>query len=75
MKCLSCCFYASLKKQCVTNEGQLVAITSSKGLFFKSNVQVVNFLQLGNSSWGAFNNYVDKMRGEVGQKMSVFVHA
>ena len=24
---------------------------------------------------GAFNNYVDKMRGEGGQKMSVFVHA
>ena len=25
--------------------------------------------------WGAFNNYVDKMRGGGGQKMSVFVHA
>ena len=25
--------------------------------------------------YGAFNNYVDKMRGGVGQKMSVFVHA
>ena len=24
---------------------------------------------------GAFNNYVDKMRGGGGQKMSVFVHA
>ena len=24
---------------------------------------------------GPFNNYVDKMRGEGGQKMSVFVHA
>ena len=24
---------------------------------------------------GAFNNYVDKMRGGRGQKMSVFVHA
>ena len=24
---------------------------------------------------GAINNYVDKMRGEGGQKMSVFVHA
>ena len=24
---------------------------------------------------GAFNNYVDKMRGGEGQKMSVFVHA
>ena len=24
---------------------------------------------------GAFNNYVDKMRGEERQKMSVFVHA
>ena len=24
---------------------------------------------------GAFNNYVDKMRGEGGQKMSIFVHA
>ena len=26
-------------------------------------------------SWGSFNNYVDKMRGGGGQKMSVFVHA
>ena len=26
-------------------------------------------------SKGAFNNYVDKMRGGGGQKMSVFVHA
>jgi hypothetical protein len=25
--------------------------------------------------WEAFNNYVDKIRGEGGQKMSVFVHA
>ena len=24
---------------------------------------------------GAFNNYVDKMRGGGGQKMSIFVHA
>ena len=24
---------------------------------------------------GSFNNYVDKMRGGGGQKMSVFVHA
>ena len=24
---------------------------------------------------GPFNNYVDKMRGRGGQKMSVFVHA
>ena len=24
---------------------------------------------------GAFNNYMDKMRGGGGQKMSVFVHA
>ena len=24
---------------------------------------------------GAFNNYLDKMRGGGGQKMSVFVHA
>ena len=24
---------------------------------------------------GAFNNYMDKMRGEGGQKMSVFVYA
>ena len=26
-------------------------------------------------SLGSFNNYVDKMRGGGGQKMSVFVHA
>ena len=26
-------------------------------------------------SKGAFNNYVDKMKGGGGQKMSVFVHA
>ena len=26
-------------------------------------------------SWGAFNNYVDKMRGRGRQKMSVFVYA
>ena len=26
-------------------------------------------------SKGSFNNYVDKMRGGGGQKMSVFVHA
>ena len=25
--------------------------------------------------WGPFNNYVDKMRGGGGQKMSVFVQA
>ena len=31
---------------------------------------LINFL-----CWGAFNNYVDKMRGGGGQKKSVFVHA
>jgi hypothetical protein len=28
-----------------------------------------------NFKLGAFNNYVDKMMGEGGKKMSVFVHA
>ena len=27
------------------------------------------------SDEGSFNNYVDKMRGEGGQRMSFFVHA
>ena len=30
--------------------------------------------KLGECILGAFNNYVDKMRGGGGQKMSVFVH-
>ena len=34
-----------------------------------------NVSDLGVSSKGSFNNYVDKMRGGGGQKMSVFVHA
>ena len=34
-----------------------------------------HFGTLTSNPKGPFNNYVDKMRGRGGQKMSVFVHA
>ena len=39
------------------------------------NKALYSIEESGTLSLGAFNNYVDKMRGGGGQKMSVFVHA
>ena len=39
------------------------------------NVWILLNYRKSELSKGSFNNYVDKMRGEGGQKMSVFVHA
>ena len=36
---------------------------------------IINYPWVRILNKGPFNNYVDKMRGRVGQKMSAFVHA
>ena len=37
-------------------------------------IQTIFFILFTGSNKGAFNKYVDKIRGGGGQKMSVFVH-
>ena len=53
----------------VSSEKICVSITQSRHAFYNQSTRVPILAK------GPFNNYVDKMRGRGGQKMSVFVHA